>query len=101
MRHGSPRAAAEHRCRGRRGGGLRSNGATSTTAAATAADGGRLAQALATHQALQSCRSWGVGMESRDGSCEVREYIAIKMTMVYSSLEYISDYHLLSWFVDV
>ena len=65
MRHGSPGAAAFRR-RGRRGGGLRSNGATPTTAAATAADGGRFAQALATHQALQSCRSWGVEMERMD-----------------------------------
>ena len=65
MRHGSPPAAAFRR-RGRRGGGLRSNGATPTTAAATAADGGRFAQALATHQALQSCRSWGVEMERMD-----------------------------------
>lgn len=99
MRHGSPRAAAFRR-RGRRGGGLRSNGATPTTAAATAADGGRFAQALATHQALQSCRSWG-SRDGKDGSHEVREYIAIKMTMVFSSLEYFSDCHLLSRFVDV
>ena len=85
MRHGSPHAAAFRR-RGRCGGGLRSNGATPTTAAATAADGGRFAQALATYQALQSCRSWrSLEMESReDGSCEVRGYIAIKMIMVYS-----------------
>lgn len=99
MRHGSPCAAAFRR-RGRRGGGLRSNGATPTTAAATAADGGRFAQALATHQALQSCRSWG-SRDGKDGSHEVREYIAIKMTMVFSSLEYFSDCHLLSRFVDV
>ena len=41
------------------------------------------------------------GRDGKDGSHEVREYIAIKMTMVFSSLEYFSDCHLLSRFVDV